>query len=273
VPRGPRSKKVGVRLRQHLERFIGERKDSDACNDLDISVRSLSRLMGGGERRVSHRVLQQLARVMNVPVEHLIENDTEIKVPSRAGNSETGNDSPTSVRRRIGQALLADARGDHKRAADILLTLTTQQLDGAALAGYRIGLARAAAGLEETERAEQLLRDNLASLKAQTSSPLLLARNAFELAIILARREKIFDAIDAFVLAEHTLEGCGESALHYLFFVRQHFLSLALRIGHRSHAVRLLRISLTISKAIEDDSVVGLWALDEPLLEALASAP
>lgn len=269
MPRGPRSRKVGRRLQHHLERFKGDRKDLDVCNALDISPRSYSRFVSGEERQVSVRVLQQLAQRLNVSVDELLEDDTTNHLPPPVTSFDSSEKSLDSVRRSIGQALLADARGDHNKAGAILAPLVCQHMDTALGVGYRIVSARAAAGLKDLETAEQLLRDAIISLQSTSSSQLLLARSAFELAIILARREKVFDALEAFLLAEDTLNSCGDVGASHLFFVRQHFLSFALRIGHQDHATRLLRISLAMTTAIEAIGIAGLSELDQQLLDAL----
>ena len=266
MPRGPRSLKVDVSLRKRIRAFKGHKKDSAVCALLGISQQTLTRIMSGRELRLSERVLTRIADVLGTSTGFLTASQTD-KTPHAPKRTQPLPES----HRLIGEALLAHARGDHQHALDSLAGFEGAALDSFLFVAHRFAAARAHGGLAALESAEHLLREAIAHLEEGQGSALLKARCALELALLLARREKTLDAIEAFALAERILEELGAAAFPHLFHVRQCFLRLALRIGHHEHALRILKIRVDSAKKIEGDGCEGLGLLNEALMDALAT--
>lgn len=265
MPRGPRSLRISDGLRVQVQAFKGDEKDSWVCDRLGISQQTLTRIMSGRPLRLSERVLRRIAEVLQSPVASLTAEPVE-QVPSPQRAAEAQQNSRSS----LGRALLAAARGDHRQALDDLRRLEPAALDAFDSVAYRIALARAYSGLGELEPAERLLREAVSSLEQTNQNLLLVARVVFELAVILARREKTLDAIETFVFAERAMERVGRGGEPFLFLVRQYHLGVALKVGHWEHAARLLRDARGLARMVEGEGAEGVALLDELLLDAIA---
>lgn len=167
------------------------------------------------------------------------------------------------------RAMLSQSRGDHRRALQLLdeVGATADPICQVASAIVR---ARANTGLGELELAEVQIRQAIGVALTNHLSGLLIARCTFELAMILAGRQKIKDAVDAFSSSERELETLGKAAMPHLVMVQQAFLAFALRIGEYEHATRLLKAHISLARQVEVD-MDGLGVIDGAMLQVLNS--
>ena len=256
VRRGPKSVPLDASLRERLQRYVdASRKQHAAAAELELSHRTLTRLLDGSDRLIALKTYQNLTAKLG---------GTSPPLEPAANPVES-----TSIAGMIGAAMLADSRGDHLAAAAILAKVPAK-LPPMIDAGYRMAAARNALARDRLEQAQGHLAGLIPFLRRDSNQKLALARVACELALVCARRNRVADALINFELAEGTLVDCGAKGLPYLVFVRQAFLGYALHIGRNDMATRLLEADRTLADEREGNGSL-LVLLDSWLLDGLKS--
>lgn len=253
VRRGPKSVPLDASLRERLKSYVeGSRKQFEAAIDLGLSHRTLTRLLDGSDRLIAWKTYQLLLTKLGGS-SPLLESAVPVET--------------SRITSMIGEAMLADSRGDHLAAAAILAKVPSNRtpiID----AGYRLVAARNALARDHLEIAQDYLAGMLPFLRREGGQQLAFARVACELALVYARRNKVADALLTFEQAESTLVTSGVHGLPYLVFVRQAFLGYVLRIGRVDMAKRLLEADRELASEWEGKNSL-LVHLDSWLLDGL----
>lgn len=250
LPVDPEFKRL---VRAYVEK-VG--KNAAAAAELGVSESTLKRILNGASKYLEAKIHTRI----------------RVRAGLEAGSSNLvmhEAQSPRSqvdIKHVVASATLLDARGDHSRSSLVLSEIDESVLPIRDRVALRLAKSRNAMLRGDAELAESLLQHVVVWIRRERIHQLLLARVVAELASIQACRNKTFDAIDSYLLAETVLLPLGEDAAPFLMLVRQSFLAFALRIGNSSQSARLLKSSIEASRRLglqgELAAELDGWLLD-----------